>query len=314
MRVNRCIERKIFDDTIVEIAIRGQNFTKLDKDSIRHLIKLKNISIIDSQTASIEKGAFRNLPGLTHVYIGYNPLKKIKTGVFSSFNIEELRINNNEIETISDGAFSNMSQLVEFYANNNRIEYFDREWFLDSPDLRLINLQFNKLHNIPKNAFYHNSNLKDIRFDFNEIDAIQEDAFKGLNSLTYLGLRFNRIKEMSVNIFPQSLAIKTLMISANKLNYLPYELLERILVQELKFSGNPWKCPCLERIEVWAHSKNVSILASKHCVNYGIPICSAPQTYSRTCLETYDPDSTQIYYNAVLPLKGSLLEFCVRFD
>lgn len=246
--------------------------------------------------------------------INYNPLREIPNYVFDGLNLNRLRLENNNIDIISDRAFVNMSKLLSFHCSNNKIDYYGREWFLNSTDLKIIDFQFNKLRIVPRRAFYYNQKLQEIYFDYNDIDTIQEDAFEGLTSLKYLGLSYNRIKKLNDRVFPLNMKIRSLLLDANKLNYIPYSLLEKISVEDLTISGNPWKCPCLERIQYWVFERKGTIRASPQCVHETVPICSNPQVFSRTCLETYDQESTEYYFKQVLPLKDKLSEFCVRFD
>lgn len=278
------------------------------------MIHLQYLTLLECEIEEIEEGAFRNVPELSDMFLGFNKITNVPNNVFNGLNLKRLIMHHNNISIISDGAFANMSKLVDFSINYNNIQYYNREWFLNSPKLAMINFQYNKLRSVPRKAFLYNKELKQIFLDYNDIDTLQENAFEGLTFLKFLGLSYNRIKVLNIKAFPSGLSIKYLWIGANKLNYLPYELLEKISLQKLTLTGNPWKCPCLDRIVYWMYLNNGTISNTQQCMSGTVPSCSFPKTFSQTCLEIYDEESTKLFFDAIEPSKDTIPEYCVRFD
>lgn len=207
-----------------------------------------------------------------------------------------LRIHHNLLDQIANDAFANLTHLKKIYGSNNQLEYWNREWFSDSRALEIMDFQNNKIRLLPRRAFEAMPKLKQIYFDDNEIRTIQADAFKGLTYLEYLGLRNNRLKEINENIFPNKLKVRTMLISANYLNYLENEVLKKVSVKEIELEFNPWKCSCLDRIYYWLYKTNATKRHSKACFEgKSAPECAVPKTYSHTCLEYVDDELTQRY-------------------
>lgn len=230
--------------------------------------------------------------------------------------LEVLRIHDNQIDIIENDAFTNLTALKKVYADQNKLEYWNREWFGDSRALELVDFQFNKIRTIPRRAFELMPKLREIYFDYNEIRTIQADAFKGLEYLKYLGLRNNRLKDINENIFPDKLKIRTLLISANYLNTISTEVLKKISVKDIVMDYNPWNCSCLDRILYWIHTTNTTLRRNENCYkDLDVPVCAIPKVYSQTCLDRVDDELTQNYLNVLrnIPRKAEN-KGCARLE
>lgn len=164
-----------------------------------------------------------------------------------------------------------------------------------------MDFQFNKIRTIPRRAFATMKKLQEIFFDYNDIETIQEDAFLGISNLEFLGLRKNKLKQLNVDSFPNQIKIKTLLIGANRLNFISTEVLNKISLTTLELDFNPWKCPCLDRVNFWVYNNNVTLRRTKGCDTSNLPICVYPKSFSQTCLEFVDTELTEQYINQ---LKG----------
>lgn len=298
---------------VIEINVKNQNISRLKKDAVKNMSQLKFLVFYGCEIESIEPGAFRNVQQLAQLMISNGKLTEIPTGVFNGLSLERLRIHNNFIDVVGDRAFANMSKLRYLHASWNKIEYYGREWFLDSPQLEHIELQRNAIRIIPRKAFFYNSKLKKIFLDYNNIDTIQQNAFENLQHLEYLGLSHNRIKVIPGNAFPNGLSIKSLLLNANKLNYLENEILRQLSVNYLAVNGNPWKCPCLERIRFWIYVNNGSLSQSEDCGGPSAPICVVSNSYANTCLEIQDEQATALFFDELKKLQY-VGEHCFRLD
>lgn len=279
------------------------------------MAKLTTATFLECNLVHVESGALRNVPRLKSFQISNGNLKEISREIFiAAPKLELLRINNNQIDLIADYAFSNLPSLKKIYVNNNELEHWNKEWFVNTTCLEIMNFQFNKIRTLPKMAFNFLRNLMQIYFDYNEIFTIQADAFKGLRNITHLGLRYNRLTAISENIFPNTIKIKSLVIDANYLNFLPNEVLNRIAVKELTIQGNPWKCPCLDRINGWVFKKKGVIKKSEMCTGDSIPDCAASKVFSTTCIETVDTELTKLFIQSLRNLSVPLGKYCARTD
>lgn len=312
--MNGCIYRELSgSQDIAKLHFYYQNMTTLKRDSLRDLFKLTTLKFMNCDVRTIKEGAFVNLPNLEYFAIEGTSINEISNYFISSNNLNKIVLSNNYIEFIRRFAFSNATNLLEFYANNNNMQYFNGEWLSEAKKLELLSISGNKIRFIPRRCLYENKKLIEIYLNKNDISVIEEEAFDGLNSLQYLDLSFNRIKILNRNILPTSdgLHLKSFDISANVLNYLPDNLLNDITIETIRLYGNPWKCTCLKRFEILAKSKNVTIDTYYYCRD--IPICvSSNET---NCLEEYDKESSTHFYYELIDLREKLEQnSCVRFN
>lgn len=315
--ITGCIERiqeGFNGEFITELYARNQNIPIFRIDTIRNMAKLSVASFFNCEVKEIVPGAFRNVPRLNHIAIVYGNLSKVHKDVFNDLFFERIRLNNNHISDIANGAFSNLPTLRSLYLANNNIKKIDPGWLVNSTNLQVFDLQFNKISTIQRHCFKSLPRLNELYLDFNEIVRIEEHAFFGITKLQYLGLSYNHIKQLSINPFSKGLKMHSLFIDANRLNYIPNEVLAKIEVQELTISGNPWKCPCLDRINHWMNQRNGTITTSPYCEGNDVPVCIFPERFSTTCIEDVDEEVTSEWFKRVQEIRGKVDQYCIRFD
>ncbi|RZC39516.1 LRR 8 domain containing protein [Asbolus verrucosus] len=313
--VTGCIQRVAFEATISDIYVVGQPIPLLETDAVRHMRQLKTISFKNCSMREIQPAVFRNVPRLRLIEIVFNDLGEIASGIFSTLEqLEVLRINNNKIATIQDGAFGNSVTLKEVDCGHNLLEEWTARWFGNSTNVEVMDFRFNRIRNLPKGAFGDFRQLKFVNFDHNELEIIHPEAFGGAAGLDFLGLRYNKLAAIDPGIFPDGLTIKTLSIGANHLNFLPTRVMTKIAVNEMEVDGNPWKCPCLERIFRWLHETNAAVKQSESCKGRDMPVCSFPPTYTYTCRENVEEEVTKAYLGKLKLIAPPLNQYCARLD
>lgn len=229
--------------------------------------------------------------------------------------LEVLKINHNEIETIEDQSFYNISSLKNIQLNNNKLEFWRSEWFDESTSLEIINFSYNNIREIPSKAFMNFNKLQKVYFDHNDITAIQKDAFKGIRSLAYLGLSHNKLTSLNDKTFPNALRIDYFKINANYLTVLSDKVLKKLAAVEMSMDFNPWTCPCLDRINYWLYIKNGKIKILNECSGSHIPVCVVPKD-TQVCMDHFDHEAMLRYVNIVRSINAStpIPLSCVTFQ
>ncbi|RZC39517.1 LRR 8 domain containing protein [Asbolus verrucosus] len=312
--INGCIERPAFENTIIEAYIRHQTIPRLGQDSVRNMKHLHGVQFYRCQISVIEPSAFRNVPSLRSIQIVANDLAEVPGGVFSRVpSLESLKLNSNKIFNIEEDGFGDLPLLKKIYLDHNRLEVWKKEWFTNTTEIDVMDFRYNQIKMLPKRAFSDLRRLREIYFDHNELESIQAEAFGGLKKLDYLGLRYNRLRSIDSKVFPNEVVIKSMMVDANYLNFLPKGLRTKLQVGELNIFGNPWKCPCLDQILSWLHQTNATVKTSNSCRGENVPVCSSPST-SSTCVDTVDEEVTETYLQGLRKLKPPLDKYCARLD
>lgn len=306
----------IFDGVLPFI---GENF-------ISNMENLNEIEIDNFQVQAIEPGAFKNLPRLTKIKINSNSIPIIRSGVFSDIpTLKILYLWGNKITTIEDHAFANLPSLKEISLARNGLEYVKREWFTNTSNIENFNMFKNAVRTIPAGMFHGWRKLLEVYLNSNAISKIEGPLFKdGAAFVLDVGLHHNQLETVSLENFPESVFIARLSISANLLNFIPEDFLNKIRVTNLGIYGNPFTCPCLHKINkiLWKKSvvvDNPNTTWVDYCKGNDIPICTQPKQPSQVCMETVDKELTLTYlkglkslqYDTVLDKSG---QQCAMFD
>lgn len=124
------------------------------------------------------------------------------------------------------------------------------------------------------------------------------------------------MKTINEDIFPRGLKLDTLFIGGNYLNFLSNEVLKKISVKTLELYGNPWKCPCLDRINYWLFETNGTTYSPEICTTSKIPICVYPKSYSKTCIEVADDEVNEMFLETLNTLTDAVdaLKYCVNTE
>ncbi|XP_044746537.1 slit homolog 3 protein-like isoform X1 [Coccinella septempunctata] len=310
------LERKSFGNlTLAEVYVRQQDVQDIGAECVRHMVRLKTLVFWGCPIKKISPGAFRNMPTIWNLQISYGNLTNIPAGVFDAIpTVRMLRLHDNEIHSIEEGAFTNLPDLKRLFMANNKIKVWENSWFFNTTNIEIMDFQGNQIEIIPSKALFGMSNLKQVFFDYNEIRTIESGSFLSIHNLEYLGLRYNRLKELNEDVFPNKLSVRSLLIDANYLNYLSNEVLKKLSVKDLTLDGNPWKCPCLDRIHYWIYTNNVTLRSSSYCSDPNIPLCFFPNSYSTTCLENHDDEMTTLYIKTLKKKKIKVNRLCARLD
>jgi Leucine-rich repeat (LRR) protein len=313
--ITGCIERVAFPNPVVEVYVKHQNIPRLGRDSVRNMKHLHTVTFDNCGVKVVAPGAFRNVPNLKSVRIVSGVLEEVPNGVFSALpKLGILKFHRNKIKTIERGAFAGISTLKQVFCDHNELREWDPRWFTNSTNLEIVDFQRNKIRSLPRRAFYDLPNVKEIYFEYNELETVQPEAFTTLQKLKYLGLRYNRLKSLDSKVFPTDMFIDTLTIDANYFNFLSRKVLAALVVKRLTVDGNPWKCPCLDRVLLWLHEMNATAVRSDNCVGDSVPVCSFASTFSTSCTEMVDNDVTRRYLDELRKVDPPLDKYCARLD
>lgn len=158
---------------------------------------------------------------------------------------KHLDLNVNEIQEIGKDVCRNYPHLQELKLDENKIDSVHESAFSSCKDLRILTLRNNKLTKISLQMFYDLSKVEILVLDNNDIQSIPEFAFRGMEELQYLYFRENRVNHISVNAFHQLKSIRFIHLEDNQIQSLEHEWikdaadnlsLKRIFLDENKIS------------------------------------------------------------------------------
>ncbi|XP_064420996.1 leucine-rich repeat transmembrane protein FLRT2-like [Latimeria chalumnae] len=197
------------------IHLQENNIQTISRAALAQLPKLEELHLDDNSisTVGVEDGAFREAISLKMLFLSKNHLSSVPIGL--PFGLQELRVDENRIASISElafqglphlerlvldgnllmnkgieeGAFSNLSNLTEFSIARNSLTL--PPVVLPGTYLEKYNLQDNQLDHIPVTAFSHLSQLLRLDLSSNQLKTLSQGVFEGLTNLTHLVVRNN---------------------------------------------------------------------------------------------------------------------------
>ena len=164
----------------------------------------------------------RNLsPTLTLLDVSENQLSEIGERTLSAFhNLVDLKMKNNEIETITNNAFVSNRMLRDLDLNGNLLTRIHQETFRGIQRVVHLDLSNNNLVHID-GAFARMSELSRLDLSNNAITSITQFTFRDLTNLRYLLLAGNKITDIHHRAFVRLSKLMYLVLKANPIGMVP---------------------------------------------------------------------------------------------
>lgn len=139
-----------------------------------------------------------------------------------SDKVTKLNISNNEISELPAGMLDNMTNLEDFYAEDNLIEDLPAGFFKNNKSIKWITFYGNKLKSIEKNDFAGLSKMTILDLGVNYIEKIADDSFADLTNIDMIGLSENELTSLPNGLFkPMEKTMTYLGIDGNHMTRLP---------------------------------------------------------------------------------------------
>ncbi|XP_061721113.1 chaoptin-like [Cydia pomonella] len=170
--------------------------TVIPSQFFKGLVSSTVLDLSYTHANTIKDGALNGMKSLKTFNSSYSNLMVLETNAFSgSGSIQVLDLSYNQLETYSLNN-TNIKLVEEIYLQYNKLQYITDKTFLDLSDLRLLTLKGNNLIKIENNAFRNLRNLLKIDISANQEVVFNSSMFSGLQSLSVVLLcnitsRFN---------------------------------------------------------------------------------------------------------------------------
>merc|ERR1719410_2884054 len=283
-------------DDISKILYPKLRFLNLEKNVIKNisnvfnlLTNLQVLNLAENQVESLEPGVFRSMTNLLHVNLYKNKIGQLQPGVFenayltkvnmsgnlltdidtqSFYDLEILEVvdlSDNQISTISNGAFDRIPHLKTLHlqknkltsykgdiysgiSNDTELEYLDLsdnemaylypESFQFHPKLKWVSFAMNRFSFFPTQFIKNLQHLEYLNLEKNQIKSLDDNDFANMSNLRRLKLANNEIESISETAFQNSSQLQFIDISQNKISELKSDLFNGILRLQLDASHN----------------------------------------------------------------------------
>lgn len=186
--------------TLEELKINDNNLQAIDEKSLSDLNQLVALELEGNNLSEINVNplAFKSLKSLSYLRLGKNKFRIIPQGLPAS--IEELYLENNQIEEITEICFNHTRKITMIVLRYNKIEesrIAPLAW-INHENLESIDLSYNKLYHVPS---YLPKSLLHLVLIGNQIERIPGYVFGHMKpGLEYLYLSFNRLSDDGVDL------------------------------------------------------------------------------------------------------------------
>lgn len=186
--------------TLEELKINDNNLQAIDEKSLSDLNQLVTLELEGNNLSEINVDplAFQSLESLSYLRLGRNKFRIIPQGLPAS--TEELYLENNQIEEITEICFNHTRKITMIILRYNKIEesrIAPLAW-INQENLESIDLSYNKLYHVPS---YLPKSLLHLVLIGNQIDRIPGYVFGHMQpGLEYLYLSFNRLSDDGVDL------------------------------------------------------------------------------------------------------------------
>ncbi|XP_066224466.1 extracellular matrix protein 2 isoform X1 [Saccopteryx leptura] len=237
--------------TLQELKINENNLRTIDEESLSDLNQLLTLELEGNNLSetNVNPIAFKPLKSLSYLRLGRNKYRLIPQGLPAS--IEELYLENNQIEEITEICFNHTRNINVIVLCYNKIEenrIAPLAW-INQENLESIDLSYNKLYQVPS---YLPKSLLHLVLLGNRIERIPGYVFGHMKpGLEYLYLSFNKLSDDGVDrvsFYGAYHSLRELFLDHNDLQSIPPGVQEMKALHFLRLNNNKIRNVLAEQI------------------------------------------------------------------
>ncbi|NXU59595.1 ECM2 protein, partial [Turnix velox] len=237
--------------TLEEIKINDNHLHAIDEDGLQGLKNLVNLELEGNKLseANVSPLAFYPLKRLSYLRLGRNKFRIIPQGLPAT--LEELYLENNQIEEVSEICFNQTKSINVIVLKHNKLEEHriaPLAW-INQENLESIDLSYNKLYHVPS---YLPKSLLHLILIGNQIERIPGYVFGHMKpGLEYLYLSFNKLTDDGidpVSFYGAYNSLRELFLDHNELKSVPFGINEMRKLRFLRLNNNKIRTVPPERI------------------------------------------------------------------
>ncbi|GAU98181.1 hypothetical protein RvY_09361 [Ramazzottius varieornatus] len=181
--------------TIRDIRLSGNNFTSLTRKCFERYLKLAVLTLDDCNIHHMEDGALGVLGSLQHLWMQNNFVRTFPKGLPSK--LKGLYLDQNLIRSLRRSDFGQLFDVEEIRLQRNQISVIESCAFCDMPHLNLLDLRANRLDMLNTSLFPTDNSLSKLDLSLNPLRIINSAVFAASSMLKQLEM--SRVDTLSVN-------------------------------------------------------------------------------------------------------------------
>ncbi|KAL0273709.1 UNVERIFIED_CONTAM: hypothetical protein PYX00_006325 [Menopon gallinae] len=241
--------------------------SKLDARLFTNLHKLSLLNISNCGLSWIHPKAMQNLPNLSELSLIGNRIPDasiVGRACRDLHNLHILRLDNNFIDRIMEGSFSDLPALRELYISGNMISEIHKGAFRNTPSLKILDLSRNIIRRINAGSFTYPSGnaLEELWITDNQLYHVNEmkALFGNLPRLRFLDLSRNYFEEIPFDALRGHATLERLHLDENRIKRIPRKAFSGMTtLRELRLRNNSifdipegpaWNLPSLKGLDL----------------------------------------------------------------
>ncbi|XP_058980029.1 toll-like receptor Tollo [Musca domestica] len=205
----------------------------------------------------VNSATFVGLKRLVLLDLSANKISKLEANLFRSLtSLQVLKLEENYIDHIPDGAFTDLTNLHTLILSNNRISTIGPNTFRGLYGILVLSLDYNRISKIDTQALKNCSSIQDLHLNGNKLQTIP-DALSYVPLLKTLDLGENLITSIENTSITAMENLYGLRLTENAIDYIRRGVFDRMTsLQILNLSGNK-----IKGIEAGALHRNTQLQA-----------------------------------------------------
>ncbi|KAM4020142.1 uncharacterized protein ACNLHF_000680 isoform 2-T2 [Anomaloglossus baeobatrachus] len=274
--------------SVQELKVNDNKLLELNRHSFRGLGNLLNLEMEGNgfHDGNVSPMSFKPLKKLIYLRLNRNHFRAIPSGLPTT--IQELHLDNNRIEVVSEGILNKTLNLSVIVLSNNRLQedrIAPRAW-IHLMNVESLDLSHNRLVHVPS---FLPRGAKQVILHHNQIELIPGYVFAHMKpGLEFLHLSHNNLRDdgvHAVSFFGLYKSLNELLLDNNQFLSIPRGILNLKSLQVLRLSFNKIRYVPLNSICDTRISED-SNLVSVHLENNYINRRLIPPT-ALSCIKTY---------------------------
>uniref|UniRef100_A0A915KPH3 TIR domain-containing protein n=1 Tax=Romanomermis culicivorax TaxID=13658 RepID=A0A915KPH3_ROMCU len=199
-----------------------------------------SVHTVNLMNNSIRQGLFEENPKLSALNLSFNKLERITANFFGekTTNVTDLNLSNNNLRTLDEFAFRNLTKLHNLNLDNNKLEHLSSITLLGLSTLQHLSLENCSIGIIDSKTFFHSSKLTSLNLAKNFLGILPESLLY-LKFLQNLNLSGNILTTISDYSFWKMKNLHSIDLSNNKIDRLNRFTFDRAQnLRYLNLSGN----------------------------------------------------------------------------
>ncbi|XP_001604537.3 chaoptin isoform X2 [Nasonia vitripennis] len=222
---------------LLALDLTGNRIRSLTPESIKDCPKLITVSLANNRISAVDRYALIGLYSLRFLHLEFNKLTLLDFETFADSGGSDftLNVSYNSISTLNPSVST--INLTRLDLGFNNLTHLTADVFINTPNLRTINLQNNHLSSIEPGTFAL-EDLDSLNLRDNRIESLRKQSFNGLSSLQLLDLSGNILSQLTNEQFRHLRNLRVLNLSRNRLRSLTRDVFTGTRLEILDLSTN----------------------------------------------------------------------------